>query len=219
MQHGCGGDDAKSFAHDLASCYVKYVQGKGLAVELLATEQGHVVLQVCGRGAGRLLAAEAGKHVVQRVPENDRRGRAQTSVVAVAVLPIPPVQQTVAVNPKDLEIICQVGSGPGGQHRNRSATTVRVKHKPTGITAKIDSRSQAQNKRDAIAIVTAKVNERANRGVSESYDRQRRDAVDGSRGGKLRTYNYMRQQVLDHRTGKAAELTQVLKKGGLDLLR
>ncbi|MBW1808031.1 MAG: peptide chain release factor-like protein [Deltaproteobacteria bacterium] len=38
------------------------------------------------------------------------------------------------------------GSGPGGQHRNRSRTAVRIKHEPSGIVVTAtERRSQAQN--------------------------------------------------------------------------
>jgi hypothetical protein len=42
-------------------------------------------------------------------------------------------------------------SGPGGQHRNKASSAVRLRHRPTGVSAHgDDSRSQHQNKRMAL---------------------------------------------------------------------
>jgi protein subunit release factor B len=52
---------------------------------------------------------------------------------------------------EDLETTFFRASGPGGQHRNRRETGVRIRHLPTGITVTATERSsQAENRRVAL---------------------------------------------------------------------
>jgi protein subunit release factor A len=47
---------------------------------------------------------------------------------------------------RDCEVDFFTGPGPGGQHRNRSRTGVRLTHRPSGLTVTAtERRSQSQN--------------------------------------------------------------------------
>ncbi len=52
---------------------------------------------------------------------------------------------------RDCQIVRTRTGGPGGQHRNKVETAIRITHKPTGLRAiAYEERSQAKNKKRAI---------------------------------------------------------------------
>lgn len=54
------------------------------------------------------------------------------------------------VNKNDLIITPTRGSGPGGQHRNKNYTGIRIEHPASGAVAEAtDSKSQEDNRRAA----------------------------------------------------------------------
>ena len=55
-----------------------------------------------------------------------------------------------SVTKKDLEFQATKGSGPGGQHRNKTATAIRCTHKDSGAVGySCDEKSQHRNKKIA----------------------------------------------------------------------
>ncbi len=67
--------------------------------------------------------------------------------------------------------------GPGGQHRNRSSTAVRLTHRPTGISVVAgDSRSQYQNRLAALERLSEKLDalERERRETERRKKRKKR---------------------------------------------
>lgn len=120
------------------------------------------------------------------------------------------------MNRKDVKIETKRGSGPGGQHRNKTDSCVRATHIPTGISVQIDGRHQSKNKKRALvelekAIAAAEAGRRA------AVKKAKRDAAIRD-APVIRTYDYRRKVVKDHRTGKTASLRDILQDARLDLL-
>jgi protein subunit release factor A len=62
------------------------------------------------------------------------------------------------ISKKDLKIVYFKSSGPGGQHKNKRFTSVKIIHAPTGISAVAkEQRSQAQNKEIALERLKIKI--------------------------------------------------------------
>lgn len=60
------------------------------------------------------------------------------------------------VREEDLVVEFVRASGPGGQHRNRRETGVRITHRPTGIVVQAtERRSQVDNRRVAVERLEA----------------------------------------------------------------
>jgi peptide chain release factor 1 len=92
-------------------------------------------------------------------------------------------------------------------------------HKPTGIQVFINGRDQHSNRREALKILTTKVNDYIQNKEQSLYSRVRKELMDGNRGNKIRTYNLMEHRITDHRTNKKISNTDaILKKGQFELL-
>ena len=220
IHFGEGGDDSKNFVDELLTAYLKYAQSKQFETELLNSDYGHKALKVTGIDVWEAFRYEPGKHVVQRVPENERGGRRHTSVVSVAVLPLPPETTKDRLPEKEVEITTTKGHGKGGQHLNTTDSAVRAHHLPSGIIVFINGRDQHQNKKLAMSILTAKVNLAKDKEAEIKYGIERREQLgNGGRGSKVRTYNLIDSFVKDHRTGKSVHRPKEIFAGRFELLQ
>lgn len=179
---------------------------------LLEERPGFVSLMFQGTGARKIFANEGGGHRWQRIPPNEKKGRVQTSTVTVAVLDPDLVEQLSPLRFDELTIQTIRGSGPGGQHRNKTESCVVVTHVPTGTTVKIDGRSQSQNKHAALRLIASRIHSHKEELLQQERVQQRREQVgSGMRGDKVRTYRTQDDQVTDHRTGQRWRLRDWMK--------
>lgn len=178
---------------------------------LVDRKPGFVSVEFTGDGAKSLFINEGGGHRWQRVPPTEKKGRVHTSTVTVAVLDTfnPEICQ---LSDRDVDIKTTVGTGPGGQHRNKTESCVVATHRETGISVRVDMKSQYQSKTMALKILSARVAEvqQANAMNERSQDRKQQ-VGSGMRGDKVRTYRVQDDRVTDHRTNKKWRLKKWMR--------
>jgi peptide chain release factor 1 len=163
---------------------------------------------VTGKKVSAIFKDEPGGHRYQRIPPTEKRGRVQTSTITVAVMN-PDTPKNFQIPESDIEIKPSRGSGPGGQHRNKTESCITATHIPTGVTVRVDMRSQFQSRSMAVRILTAKIYSENLEMSKNTQDKSRRDQVgSGMRGDKVRTYRAQDDRVTDHRTGKVWKLSK-----------
>lgn len=222
IRAGAGGSEAAIFAADLLRLYTRYAEGQRWKTNIVDYNEigvggyKEVVLAVKGKGAFSHFKYESGVHRVQRVPITESQGRIHTSTATVAVMPeMEDVE--VTLDERELDITSTFASGPGGQHMQKNATAIRIVHKPTGLTVKVQTeRSQTQNRRVAMAIIQARLLEMEQEKQDAALAADRKSQVGtGDRSEKIRTYNYPQSRVTDHRIGHSSYNLSAVMDGDL----
>lgn len=154
---------------------------------------------------------EAGSHRWQGTPPNERNGRRHSSTFTVAVFKAG--QSTVYFDESEVEFEATVGHGPGGQHRNKTASAIRATHKPTGITVFIQNeRSQQSNKCKALEVIRDRVVALKSGQQHGKQNETRKEQIgSGERSDKIRTVQEQNDKVINHRTGKKCSVANYLK--------
>ena len=208
IRAGAGGDEAALFAAEIYRMYMHYAESQRWKVELVECEEigiggmKNVTFMIDGKGAYSKMKYESGVHRVQRVPETESGGRIHTSTITVAVMP-EAEDVDIQIDEKDIRIDVMRASGNGGQCVNTTDSAVRLTHYPTGIVIYSQTeKSQLQNKDKAFALLRAKLYDLECQKRHDAEAEARKSQIGtGDRSEKIRTYNFPRGRVTDHRIG------------------
>lgn len=117
---------------------------------------------------------------------------------------------------KDFKIDVTRGSGPGGQHKNKVETCVKITYIPLNISETCqETRSKLRNYEIAKTRIFARIKAIKEEKKKAEINEQRKEQISSRR---VRTYNFKTGIAHDHITGKKAPLNKVLD-GNLDLLK
>lgn len=207
-----GGDDAKLLVQDQFRIYQKLANKNNLKVEIIDERPGMLIFRVKGILTYKTFKDEAGGHRWQRVPPTEKGGRVHTSTITVAVLP-EPTTVDIQLSPNDLEFSATTSSvNAGGQNRDKVATCVTLKYKPTGLTVRCESsRSQQRNRELATVLLKAHLWNIEQQEATDSRANDRKEQIgSGMRGDKRRTIRVKDGVVKDHITNQRWQIGKYL---------
>jgi peptide chain release factor 2 len=206
---GAGGTEAQDWAQMLFRMYLRYIEEKGFAVELIDLQEGEeagiksATFSASGDYAYGYLKSENGVHRLVRISPFNASGKRHTSFASVFVYPELDDAIEVEIDENDLRIDTFRASGAGGQHVNKTSSAIRITHFPSGIVVQCQQeKSQLRNREMAMKVLRSKLYQMEKQKQQQKMQEMHEGKGDIAWGNQIRSYVMQPyQMVKDHRIG------------------
>jgi peptide chain release factor 2 len=225
IHSGAGGTDSQDWAEMLLRMYLRWIERRGFASEVLDLQTGDeagikgATIDVQGAYAFGYLKSEIGVHRLVRISPFDANHRRHTAFASAYVLPEREDDIAVDVKDADLRVDTFRASGAGGQHVNKTSSAIRITHLPTGIVVQCQTeRSQHRNRASAMKVLHARLYEHYRRLEDAKQEEKAVEKKEIDFGSQIRSYVlHPYTMVKDLRTGAETSNVQAVLDGDIDL--